>query len=120
MWEIVGQVFILAGTVLFATAGIGLFRFFDVYTRISAVGTAAGLRIVLIVLGVLCIQPGVTNAVKVAFIVIFQLTTSAVATSVIARSAYLSQAPLRRLAFDELTTTEPQAEGKGSSSGSTG
>ena len=109
MWEIVGQVFILLGVVLFATAGIGLFRFYDVYTRISAVGTAAGLGIALVVIGALCIQPGVTNAVKVVFIVFFQLTTSAVATAAIARSAFLSQAPLRRLIFDELTPTEPEA-----------
>ncbi|MGC0144413.1 cation:proton antiporter [Pseudactinotalea sp. Z1732] len=107
VWEIIGQVLILAGTVLFAVAGLGLFQFFDVYTRISAVGTAAGLGVALVVVGALCLQPGLSHTVKVAAIVVFQLTTSAVATSAIARAAYLSRAPLRRLSFDQLTPTEP-------------
>lgn len=108
MWEILGQVFILAGTGLFAIAGVGLFRFYDVYTRISAVGTAAGLGIGLVVVGALAVQPGLADGVKVAAIVAFQLTTSAVATSAMGRAAYLSRCQPLRLTFDELSPTEAQ------------
>lgn len=105
--EIIGQILILAGAGLFAIAGVGLFRFYDTYTRISAVGTAGGLGIALVVLGALLIQPSIGDGVKVVFIVLFQLTTSAVATSAMARAAYLARSPLRNLTFDELTPTEP-------------
>lgn len=116
MWEIIGQIFILAGVGLFAVAGVGLFRFYDVFTRISAVGTAGGLGIGLVVVGALAIQPGLADGIKVVAIVAFQLTTSAVATSAMGRAAYLSRSPLRRLTFDELTPTEPdldEAAGRG-------
>ncbi|HLS24547.1 MAG TPA: monovalent cation/H(+) antiporter subunit G [Beutenbergiaceae bacterium] len=112
VWDVVGQVFILAGVVLFAVAGAGLFRFPDVYTRVSAVGTAAGLGIGLIVVGALALQPGLASGIKVLGIVIFQLSTSAVATSAIGRAAYLARSPINRVTFNELTATEPPDEGQ--------
>lgn len=106
MWDILGQILILIGAALFAFAGLGLLRLPDVYTRISAVGTAGGLGLALVVIGALAIQPAVADAVKVVAIVVFQLTTSAVATSAIGRAAYLARSPLNRITFDELTDPE--------------
>lgn len=104
---IVGQVLIVAGAVVFATAALGLFRFFDTYTRVSAVGTAGGFGVSLVVVGALLVQPGLPDAIKVVAIVALQLATSAVATAAIARSAYLTKVPLRRMTFDELTPQDP-------------
>lgn len=110
MWDVLGQVLVLAGVVLFAVAGVGLFRFPDVYTRISAVGTAAGLGIGLIVVGALALQPGLASGIKVLGIVVFQLTTSAVATSAMGRAAYLARSPINRITFNDLTASEPGSE----------
>nr|WP_222844481.1 monovalent cation/H(+) antiporter subunit G [Saccharomonospora sp. CUA-673] len=39
---IIGDVFIIAGALVFVTAALGIIRFPDAYTRISSLGTAAG------------------------------------------------------------------------------
>jgi multicomponent Na+:H+ antiporter subunit G len=99
---IAGQVLIVTGCITFATAGLGLLRFPDVYTRASAVSTAAGLGIVLLVVGALLVQPSIVNAVKVMLLIVLQLATASIASIVIARSAYLTGVPLARANFDEL------------------
>ena len=102
IWTWVGDALIIIGALVFATAALGLLKFPDAYSRVSAVGTAGGLGIVLVVLGALVLQPGVADAVKVVIIIILQLVTSAVGTMAIARSAVLIHTPFYRLHFDEL------------------
>ncbi|CAN3127527.1 cation:proton antiporter [Mycobacterium sp. smrl_JER01] len=99
----IGNITIVLGALVFATAALGLVRFPDAYTRISAVGTAGGIGIVLVVGGALLHQPNFADLVKVLVIVAVQLTTSAVGSMAIARSAYLSHTPVLNLRFDELT-----------------
>jgi multicomponent Na+:H+ antiporter subunit G len=102
--EIVGQVLVVLGALVFVTAALGVVRFPDAYTRISAVGTAGGAGVVLVVVGALLLQPGVSATVKVALIVALQLATSSIGTMAVARSAYLSGTPLRRTHYDDLDT----------------
>lgn len=102
IWTWVGNVLMITGALVFATAALGLLKFPDAYSRVSAVGTAGGLGIVLVILGTLVLQPGVVDAVKVAIIIVLQLMTSAVGTMAIARSAVLVHSPFHRLRFDEL------------------
>lgn len=104
--SVVGNVSIVAGALVFATAALGVLRFPDAYTRISAVGTAAGIGIVLVVIGAFLLQPTVPDFIKVAVIILLQLTTSAVGSMAIARSAYVTRTPLLRRAFDELADEE--------------
>lgn len=78
------------GGVIFVLAAIGLWRFRDPYTRISAVATAAGLGVSFVVVGTLLVEPSVVSGLKVALAVALQLLTSAVAGMVVARSAVLS------------------------------
>ncbi|KAA9392888.1 monovalent cation/H(+) antiporter subunit G [Kocuria coralli] len=101
-----GDITIVAGALVFATAALGLVRFPDVYTRISAVGTAAGIGIVLVVVGALLHQPTVPDALKVIVIIVLQLITSAVGSIAIARSAYLMDSHIDQFAFDDLQTHE--------------
>jgi multicomponent Na+:H+ antiporter subunit G len=101
----IGNITIVLGALVFATAAIGIVRFPDAYTRISAVGTAGGVGIVLVVGGALLLQPNFADLVKVLAIVTVQLSTSAVGSMAIARSAYLSGTPVLNLRFDELTPT---------------
>ncbi|MFP7761364.1 monovalent cation/H(+) antiporter subunit G [Marisediminicola sp. LYQ85] len=105
-FDIIGSVLVVLGALVFATAALGVLRFPDVYTRASAVGTAGGLGIVLVVLGALVLQPTVADAVKVVIIVILQLATSAIGTIAIARSAYLTGTEAKRLEFNELESDE--------------
>ncbi|WP_084499734.1 cation:proton antiporter [Brevibacterium album] len=97
-----GDVLVIAGALVFATAALGLLRFPDAYTRISAVGTAGGLGIVLVITGAFLHRPSVPAAVMVVLAVLLQLTTSAVGSMAIARSALLVRTPLSRLRFSEL------------------
>lgn len=102
--HVLGTILVLLGALVFATAALGILRFPDAYMRVSAVGTAGGLGILLVIVGALLIQPSVPNLVKVLAIAIIQLLTSAVGTMAIARSAYLTRTPMRRYAYDELAS----------------
>lgn len=99
---IIGNVLIIAGALIFTTAALGILRFPDAYTRISAVGTAGGIGIILVVTGALLHQPTVPDTIKIFLIIVLQLATSAIGSIAIARSAYLVRTPLRRSSFNDL------------------
>lgn len=105
MLTITGDILIIAGALVFVTAALGILRFPDAYTRISAVSTAGGIGIILVVTGALLHQPSIPNAIKVILIIALQLATSAIGSIAIARSAYLTRTPLRRQNYNELTDT---------------
>lgn len=91
LWaSIVGQVLIVLGALLFSTSAIGLIRLPDVYTRASAIATAAGFGVALVVSGSFFFVISLENAIKVALAVVLQLTTSAVGSMTLARAAYLT------------------------------
>lgn len=114
--ELLSTVLIVLGSLVFATAALGIVRFPDPYTRISAVGTAAGLGILLVVFGAFLRQPSVTTFLLVLLIIVLQLATAAIGSMAIARSAYLSGVPLRRRSYDELATAgRDAAEEEGAS-----
>lgn len=100
--DIVANVIILAGVLVLAVAAIGLFKFRDVYTRISAVGTAAGLGISLVIIGVFVLAPSWPNFIKLLIILFLQLATSSIGTMAIARSAYLTGSKMHPGYFDHL------------------
>ena len=108
--EILGNSLILIGVLVFAVAVIGLFKFSDVYTRISAVGTAAGLGISLLVIGVFVLSPSWANLVKLLLILFLQLATSSIGTMAIARSAYLTGSKMSPGYFDHLAEDQGEPE----------
>lgn len=111
--EIVGQVFVLAGALVFATAGLGVLKLPDAYTRVSAVSTAAGFGLGQILIGVLLITPGLESAVKVAVAVVLQLLTSAIGGMAIARSGYLTGSPLSATtAPDQIAEDTPSSSSR--------
>lgn len=105
---IVGNVLIPLGALVFATAALGVIRFPDAYTRISAVGTAGGIGIVFVLSGALLVQPSIPDLVKVLVAIALQLITAAVGSIAICRAAYLARAPLKRMAYDELSRESPR------------
>lgn len=102
--EVAGQVLVVLGALVVLTAALGVVRFPDAYTRISAVGTAGGAGIVLVVLGALLIDLSASNAVKVLAVIVLQLATSAVGSMAIARAARLTHTPMVTT-YDQLTTS---------------
>lgn len=112
--DIAGNIVVLAGILVFAGAAIGLFKFTDTYQRISAVGTAAGLGISLVIVGVFLLSPSWANLVKLLIIVFLQLATSSIGTMVIARSAYLTGSQMQPGYFDHLAEDQGQPEDIGS------
>jgi len=111
--DIIGNVFILAGVLIFSIAAIGLFKFTDTYQRISAVGTAAGLGISVLVIGVFILAPSWQNFIKLLIILFLQLATSSIGSMAIARSAYLTGSPLRPGHFDHLAEDQGVVEDVG-------
>ncbi|WP_037144018.1 cation:proton antiporter [Rhodococcoides fascians] len=109
--SIAGQISIVLGALILLSSGIGVLKFPDAYTRTSAVSTAAGFGVVFVVAGALLIDPSVSNAVKVAVIVPLQLVTSAVASTAIARSAYITGVAPTRLRYDQLSSATPDDDG---------
>lgn len=91
---IVGYGLATAGAALFLVAALGLVRFPDVYSRISAVTKAATLGLILILVGVLLIDPSWRVAIAVFLAVNLQLATSPVGGYALGRAAYRSGAPL--------------------------
>lgn len=88
--QILGQVFLVAGAIVFIVAAIGLVTLFDPYTRASAVATAAGVGVSFIVVGVVLMDPSVSNGIKGALAIVLQLATSAIGSMAVARGAVLT------------------------------
>lgn len=107
---VAGSILAVAGAVVFLGAAVGLIRFPDPYTRISATGTAGGVGMILTVTGGLLLMPSVANLVKVVLIVVLQLGTAAIATMALGRSAYLTGVPMNLAHYDELAEDTPGRE----------
>ena len=99
---ITGEVLIILGALIFATAALGILRFPDAYTRISAIGTAGGIGIIFIVIGALLHQPTLPDLLKVVLIIALQLATSAIGTMTVARSTFLTRTPMYRPHYNDL------------------
>lgn len=100
--SLIGNISILLGALIFATAGLGFIRFPDVFMRASAIGTAGGIGIILVVFGALLHNPDFPSTIKVIVIIVIQLATSAVGSTAVARSALLTKTKMVRWTYDEL------------------
>lgn len=112
IFPIIGDVMIVLGIIVFATAGLGFLRFPDVYMRVSAIGTAGGIGIILVVAGALLQDPTWIDLVKVLAIILIQLATSAVGSTAVARSALLIGTPMKRWHYDELAEDAEELQAK--------
>ncbi len=108
---ITGQLLVIAGALLFSTAGIGVLRLRDAFARSSAIATAAGLGISLILVGVFLLDPSWSAGWKLVVAVLLQLLTSSAGSIALARAAYLtgSQLVLDHPDDDELQSSSESA-----------
>ena len=99
----VGGTGIALGVVLFLIAALGLLRFPDPFSRLTAVTKSGTLGICLVLLGVLVLAPTPANLVKVLLAVALQLITSPVAGFALSRASFRADAPLPPgMQYDEL------------------
>jgi multicomponent Na+:H+ antiporter subunit G len=87
---LVGSTLLILGAAIVASAAIGLLKLPDVYTRASAMGTAAGLGVSLMIIGVVVFEFSTLNLIKGIFAIVAQLLTSSIGSYVLARASYLT------------------------------
>jgi multicomponent Na+:H+ antiporter subunit G len=101
-----GSALLILGAFIIASAAIGLIKLPDLYTRTSAIGTAAGLGVALIIVGVVVLDFSILNLVKGVIAIIAQLLTSAIGSFALARAGYLTGSrPVRTTVPDELASS---------------
>jgi multicomponent Na+:H+ antiporter subunit G len=100
---VVGRVFLVRGALIIASAALGLLKLPDVYTRTSAVGTAAGLGVAFMIVGVIVFDFSALTLLKGIIAIVAQLVTSAVGSYVLARASYMTgSTPVETTVPDEL------------------
>jgi len=100
---VVGSVFLVLGALIIASAALGLLKLPDVYTRTSAVGTAAGLGVAFMIVGVIVFDFSALTLLKGIIAIVAQLVTSAVGSYVLARASYMTgSTPVETTVPDEL------------------
>ena len=87
---VVGSGLLILAAFIIASAAIGLVKLPDLYTRTSAIGTAAGLGIAVIIAGVVVLDFSVLNLVKGVVAIVAQLLTSSIGSFALARAGYLT------------------------------
>ncbi len=87
-----GYIFIFLGVIAFVISAIGLVRMPDIYTRMHAGTKATTIGVILVILGVICMEP--SWAWKLILLAIFILLTNPLSSSVIARASHKDGATL--------------------------
>lgn len=92
MMEIIGSLIILLGAVFHFSAGLGMLRMPDVYTRMQAGTKASTLGNALVLAGLAIYHPGWT--LKLLLIVYFVLMTNPISSHALARAAHAIGIPM--------------------------
>jgi len=92
MFELIGSVLILAGAVFLFSAGLGLLRMPDAYTRIQAGTKASTLGNMLVLIGLAFYHPSWTF--RLILLIYFVLVTNPVSSHALSRAAWLIRTPM--------------------------
>lgn len=109
--SITGQVLMALGAGLFATAGLGMIRLPDLFTKSSGVATASGAGISLLITGVFFLIPSWDTALKLVAAIVLQFLTAAVGEMAISRAGYLVGSPLYSPTKDNALAKESDRNG---------
>ena len=105
---IAGSTLLILGAFIIASAALGLVKLPDLYTRTSAIGTAAGLGVSLIIAGVVVVDFSMLNLIKGLIAIVAQLLTSSIGSFALARAGYLTGSrPVETTVPDELASSAP-------------
>jgi multicomponent Na+:H+ antiporter subunit G len=92
MIELIGSAFVLAGAVFLFSAGLGLLRMPDAYTRIQAGTKASTLGNMLVLIGLAFYHPNWTF--RLILVAYFVLVTNPVSSHALSRAAWLIRTPM--------------------------
>jgi multicomponent Na+:H+ antiporter subunit G len=92
MIELIASILVLLGAVFHFSAGLGMLRMPDVYTRMQAGTKASTLGNTLVLAGLAFYDPG--WSLKLLIIVYFVLMTNPISSHALARAAYGIRIPL--------------------------
>jgi multicomponent Na+:H+ antiporter subunit G len=87
MTELIGSIVILIGAVFLFSAGLGMFRMPDAFTRIQAGTKASTLGNTLVLVGIAFYHP--EWGLKLLIVVYFVLMTNPISSHALARAAYM-------------------------------
>ena len=99
---VIGAVIGFVGVLLFVVAGLGLIRFPDAYTRLTAMTKSGSLGICFILAAVVVLHPAPATAITLGLAVVLQLVTTPIGSFSLSRAAYHSGASLPGTVFNEL------------------
>src|SRR5262245_44280831 len=94
MAELIGSIQILLGAMFLFSAGLGMLRMPDVYTRIQAGTKSSTLGNMLVLVGLAFYHPD--WSLKLIIIVYFVLLTNPISSHALARAAHAIRTPLTR------------------------
>jgi multicomponent Na+:H+ antiporter subunit G len=92
MMELLGSILVLLGAIFHFSAGLGMLRMPDAYTRMQAGTKASTLGNTLVLAGLAIYHPG--WSLKLLIIVYFVLMTNPVSSHALARAAYGIRIPM--------------------------
>ncbi len=100
MSNTIGYILISFGVLFLLVSAIGLIRMPDTITRMHAGTKASTLGSLLLIGGVMCLEPSMTP--KLALLALFILITNPLSSSILARSTYLKHGFLDQSGLDDL------------------
>jgi multicomponent Na+:H+ antiporter subunit G len=108
--ELIGSIVILVGAFFLFSAGLGLLRMPDVFTRIQAGTKASTLGNILVLAGLGCYHPG--WSLKLLIVAYFVLMTNPLSSHALSRAAHAIGTPMAESTVtDALRDHEKTAEG---------
>ena len=110
MAEMIGSIIVLLGAIFHFSAGLGMLRMPDAYTRMQAGTKASTLGNALVLLGLACYHPGWT--LKLVILIYFVFMTNPVSSHALARAAHAVRIPMaQKTDIDALRDDKRQVEG---------
>lgn len=92
--NVVSQLFLMAGSFLIFSGGVGVLRFPDFYTRMHAAGVTETLAAILILAGLMIMAGWSLVLFKLVLITLFIMITSPTASHALVKSALHGRLPL--------------------------
>ena len=106
MIELIGSTFVLAGAVFLFSAGLGLLRMPDAYTRIQAGTKASTLGNMLVLIGLAFYHPDWTF--RLILVGYFVLVTNPVSSHALSRAAWLIRTPMTSSTMTDALAAEDE------------
>ncbi len=111
MSELIGSILVLLGAVFLFSAGLGLVRMPDAFSRIQAGTKASTLGNMLVLAGLAFYHPG--WSLKLLLIVYFVLMTNPISSHALARAAFFMRIPMAPGTVVHASLEAKQADGSG-------